>query len=71
MVTDSDGYQWYMRTYVDKSRLNDFKTRCLKNTYFIYGSYAGYSGVTNRAMMDVEKFVDVAGNVIGCYEFYN
>ena len=54
MVNDCDGYQWYMRLYCDKTKYELFKNQMKGKAGYIYGLYAGYSGVTNRPMMDID-----------------
>ena len=53
MVNDCDGYQWYMRADIAKNKYEIFKNAFLGKAGYIYGFYSGYSGVTNRPMMDV------------------
>ena len=62
MVDDSDGYQWYMRCICSKSKYDTLKVDLLGKDGVIYGTYAGYSGVTNRPMMDILRVVDANGN---------
>ena len=64
MVDDTDGYQWYMRCKCTKSNYDKFKEDLLGKDAAIYGTYAGYSGVTNRPMMDILRVVDNNGNDI-------
>ena len=54
MVNDADGYQWYMRVKCDKSKYEVMKAQLTGKNLTIYGTYAGYSGVTNRPMMDID-----------------
>lgn len=61
MVNDCDGYQWYMRTDIAKSNLDLFKGNYLGKAAYIYGNYAGYSGVVNRPMMDAKIIIDISG----------
>lgn len=60
MLTDSDGYQWYLRMWVSKSKFEDFKTAIKGQTGCFYGGYAGYSGVLTRPMMDITVFQNAA-----------
>ncbi len=53
LVNDVDGYQWYMRVEVDKPMYDAFKQQFTGKAGYIFGTNAGYSGVTNRPMMDV------------------
>ncbi len=53
LVNDCDGYQWYMRTEVSKLKYDQFRKDYLGKAGYIYGRYAGYSGVTNRPMLDI------------------
>lgn len=53
MVNDCDGYQWYMRVNIAKAKFDMFKGNFLGKTGYIYGIYSGYSGVTDRPMMDI------------------
>ena len=61
MVNDCDGYQWYMRLYCDKAKYELFKNQFKGKAGYIYGLYAGYSGVTNRPMMDITVVTPVGG----------
>ena len=62
MVDDTDGYQWYMRCICSKSKYDTLKVDLLGKDAAIYGTYAGYSGVTNRPMMDILRVIDANGN---------
>ena len=53
LVNDCDGYQWYMRAEINKLKYDMFRKDYLGKSGYIYGRYSGYSGVTNRPMMDV------------------
>ena len=53
MVNDCDGYQWYVRVNCSKAKYDLMKNEILGKAGYIYGTYAGYSGVTNRPMMDM------------------
>ena len=53
LVNDMDGYQWYMRADIAKEKYDLFKNSFLGKSGFIYGIYSGYSGVTDRPMMDI------------------
>ncbi len=53
MVNDCDGYQWYMRAYINKLQYANFRALFLGKSGYIFGYYSGYSGVTNRPMMDM------------------
>ncbi|MCR5687364.1 MAG: hypothetical protein K6G58_05025 [Lachnospiraceae bacterium] len=53
MVNDCDGYQWYMRVEVSKLKYDLFRKDYLGKSGYIYGRYSGYSGVTNRPMLDI------------------
>ena len=66
MVNDCDGYQWQMRCTCDKSKYEVMKAQLLGKNAYIYGTYAGYSGVSNRPMMDM-TVVNEAGGI----GFYN
>ena len=61
MVNDCDGYQWYMRLYCDKAKYELFKSQMKGKAAYIYGLYAGYSGVTNRPMMDITVVTPIGG----------
>ena len=61
MVNDCDGYQWYMRLYCDKAKYELMKSQLKGKAAYIYGLYAGYSGVTNRPMMDMTVVTPVGG----------
>lgn len=52
LVDDCDGYQWYMRAEIDKDKYDLFKGQFTGKTGYIFGTYAGYSGVTYRPMLD-------------------
>ena len=52
-MNDCDGYQWYMRAPIDKTKYDLFRSQFLGKSGYIYGVYSGYSGVTNRPMLDV------------------
>ncbi len=52
-VNDADGYQWYMRATISKLQYANFHATFIGKSGYIFGTYAGYSGVTNRPMMDV------------------
>ena len=62
MVDDSDGYQWYMRCNCNKANFDALKADLKGKKANIFGTYAGYSGVTNRPMMDMARLVDADGN---------
>lgn len=64
MVNDCDGYQWYMRCKCDKSKYDLLKAELLGKAANIYGTYAGYSGVTNRPMLDINSVFEVGGNAV-------
>ena len=64
MVNDCDGYQWYMRLTVAKDKYDLMKAEFLGKAGYIYGNYTGYSGVTNRPMMDPTMIFEVAGNAV-------
>ena len=64
MVDDTDGYQWYMRCNCSKKNFDSLKVDLLGKDASIFGTYAGYSGVTNRPMMDILRVVDNEGNDI-------
>ncbi len=64
MVDDTDGYQWYMRANCSKSNFDVLKADLKGKKANIFGKYAGYSGVTNRPMMDMIRVVDADGNDI-------
>ena len=64
MVNDSDGYQWYMRVKCDKSKYDLMKSQLSGKAANIYGKYAGYSGVTNRPMMDIGAVFIIGGEGI-------
>lgn len=69
LVNDCDGYQWYMRSYVNKSKLDLFKATFNGKPLYIYGGYAGYSGVLNRPMMDATIIIDVSGQAYNLANF--
>ena len=60
LVNDCDGYQWYMRADVNKAEFETYKALYLGKSGYIFGIYSGYSGVTNRPMMDVALIVPSA-----------
>lgn len=64
MVNDCDGYQWYMRTTCLKNNFEILKSEINGKAAYIYGTFAGYSGVTNRPMMDVKNVFVVGGNAV-------
>ena len=64
MVNDCDGYQWYMRATCLKDNFELLKSEINGKAAYIYGTYAGYSGVTNRPMMDVKNVFVVGGNAV-------
>ena len=53
LVNDIDGYQWYMRADINKAKYDLFRNSFIGKTGYIYGIYSGYSGVTDRPMMDI------------------
>jgi len=61
MVNDCDGYQWYMRCNCAKDKYDLLKNELKGKAANIYGTYAGYSGVTNRPMMDVTVAMEIGG----------
>ena len=61
MVNDCDGYQWYMRVKCDKSKYDLMKSQLSGKAANIYGQYSGYSGVTNRPMMDIGAVFIIGG----------
>ena len=62
MVNDCDKYQWYMRCKCDKDKYELLKKKLKGKTAYIYGTYSGYSGVTNRPMMDMTSVIEVGGD---------
>lgn len=64
MVNDCDGYQWYMRCNCDQSKLPLLKAELMGKAGYIYGTYAGYSGVTNRPMLDMTMVLENGGNAV-------
>ena len=52
-VNDVDGYQWYMRADIVKAKYDLFRNSFLGKSGYIFGIYSGYSGVTDRPMMDI------------------
>lgn len=64
MVNDCDGYQWYMRATCLKDNFELLKSEINGKAAYIYGIYAGYSGVTNRPMMDMKNVFVVGGNAV-------
>ena len=52
-VNDVDGYQWYMRADIAKGKYDLFRNSFLGQSGYIFGIYSGYSGVTDRPMMDI------------------
>lgn len=64
MVNDCDGYQWYMRCNCDQSKLALLKAELMGKAGNIFGTYAGYSGVTNRPMMDMTMVFEIPGNAV-------
>ncbi len=53
MVTNTDGYQWYVRANIAKLSYANFRALYMGQTGYLFGLYSGYSGVTNRPMMDM------------------
>lgn len=64
MVNDCDGYQWYVRVNCSKAKYDLMKNEILGKAGYIYGTYAGYSGVTNRPMMDMMIMIETPGNAV-------
>lgn len=64
MVNDCDGYQWYMRVKCSKAKYELMKNEIFGKAGYIYGTYAGYSGVTQRPMMDMTIMIEVPGNAV-------
>ena len=64
MVNDCDGYQWYVRVNCSKDKYDLMKNEILGKAGYIYGTYAGYSGVTNRPMMDMMIMIETPGNAV-------
>ena len=58
LVNDCEGYQWYIRANVAKDKFDQFKTSYAGKDVYICGTYAGYSGVLNRPMIDVASIID-------------
>lgn len=58
LVNDCEGYQWYIRANVAKDKFDLFKTTYAGKDVYICGTYAGYSGVLNRPMIDVASIID-------------
>ncbi len=61
MVNDCDGYQWYMRYDCSKTNYALLKAELTGKPAYIYGRFGGYSGVTERPMMDVWTVLEVGG----------
>ncbi len=61
MVNDCDGYQWYMRYDCAKDKYALLKAELTGKQAYIYGTSAGYSGVTNRPMMDALTVLETNG----------
>ena len=59
-VNDCDGYQWYVRANVQKAMYDQYRAMYIGKAAYMYGLYSGYSGVTNRPMMDVTLIVVTA-----------
>lgn len=64
LVNDCDGYQWYLRAHCDKLKFGLLKSELLGKAGYIYGTYAGYSGVTQRPMMDMTMMIETPGNAV-------
>ncbi len=64
LVNDCDGYQWYMRCSCSKDKYDLLKAEMLGKAAYIYGIYSGYSGVTNRPMLDINSVFEVGGNIV-------
>lgn len=64
LVNDCDGYQWYMRANVAKDKYDMMKAEICGKAGYIYGTYAGYSGVTYRPMMDMTMMIETPGNSV-------
>ena len=64
LVNDCDGYQWYMRVRCDKTKYDLMKNEILGKAGYIYGTYAGYSGVVERPMMDMTVMIETPGNAV-------
>lgn len=71
LVNDCDGYQWYMRVFVDKTKLEQFKADFMGKAANIYGGYAGYSGVLNRPMMDATIIIETTGKATDLTQYYS
>ena len=61
LVNDMDGFQWYMRAEIAKDKYDLFRNSFLGKAGYIYGIYSGYSGVTNRPMMDITVVTPIGG----------
>lgn len=71
MVNDCDGYQWYLRFNCDKSKFDMMKNELNGKAAYLYGTFAGYSGVTNRPMMDVTTASEVGGQNLDLVALYH
>ncbi len=64
MVNDCDGYQWYMRFNCSKTNYAALKAELTGKQAYIYGRFGGYSGVTERPMMDTWTVLEVGGKAL-------
>ncbi len=64
MVNDCDGYQWYMRFNCSKTNYAALKAELTGKQAYIYGRFGGYSGVTDRPMMDTWTVLEVGGKAL-------
>ena len=69
MVNDCDGYQWYMRCPCSTANYNLMKAELTGKQAYIYGTFAGYSGVADRPMMDIITVLEVGGKSLDMRRF--
>lgn len=64
LMNDCDGYQWYIRGYVDKNKYELLKNAMVGKAGYVYGTYAGYSGILKRPMIDIATFNCQDGSIV-------
>ncbi len=69
MVNDCDGYQWYIRCHCNKDLYPLMKAELTGKSAYIYGTFAGYSGIIDRPMLDVISVIEVGGKALDMRRF--
>lgn len=64
LMNDCDGYQWYVRGCADKSKYELLKNAMVGKAGYVYGTYAGYSGILKRPMIDIATFNCQDGSIV-------